>query len=201
MKYIECLNIGKKFGNNVVLNSFNAKFTNENINFITGSNGTGKSTLISCMLEFLRFDGTIRNNVKKIVYQPEKVVLPDYIKVLDYLQMISQLHKQYDIEKIKELITIFDLTQIINKDLIHLSKGMRQKVLIIQTLMIEADCYIFDEPLGGLDPLMQETFIKELKKLFQKEKLIIIVTHFLEQYRLDNKKIIDLNHQEQYSYD
>ena len=198
MKYIECCNITKKFGHNLVIDRFNYLFNNQNINFITGSNGCGNSTLISCILEFLRFDGIITSNVKKIAYQPEKVILPDYIKTKDYLLLISRIHKQDCEKRIDELIRLFGLEAIINKDLIKLSKGMRQKVLLIQTLMIDAGAYIFDEPLNGLDPLSQKKFMEELNKLYQTQKMIIIVTHFIDQYTLEPKKIVNLNQKELY---
>lgn len=198
MKYIRCQNITKSFGNNLVLDNFNYMFSSYNINFITGANGIGKSTLISCILEFLKCDGVISSNVGKVVYQPEKVVLPDYIKLKDYLILIGKIHRIDCNDKMLELIKLFGLEKVLEKDLIKLSKGMRQKVLLIQTLMIEADAYFFDEPLSGLDPLSQQTLIGELKKLLEKEKLIIIVTHFIEQYSMNNKKIVNLNNKEEY---
>ncbi len=198
MKYIRCQNITKSFGNNLVLDNFNYMFSSDNINFITGANGIGKSTLISCILEFLKCDGVISSNVGKVVYQPEKVVLPDYIKLKDYLILIGKIHRIDCNDKMLELIKLFGLEKVLEKDLIKLSKGMRQKVLLIQTLMIEADAYFFDEPLSGLDPLSQQKLIGELNKLLEKEKLIIIVTHFIEQYSMNNKKIVNLNNKEEY---
>ncbi len=196
MKYIKCENITKSFGNNIVLNKFNYQFNSDNINFITGANGIGKSTLISCVLEFLKFDGTITSNLEKIAYQPEKVVLPDYMKVKDYLVLIGKIYKQNCEKRINELTELFSLEEALKKDIIKLSKGMRQKIVLIQTLMVEADAYFFDEPLSGLDPTSQEKFRKELEKLWRKDKLIIIVTHFIEQFLIENKKIINLNNKE-----
>ena len=102
---------------------------------ITGFNGIGKSTLISCILEFLKFKGVIVSNVEKVLYQPEKVILPDYIKLKDYLLLIGKIHKSNCIDKMNELIKLFGLEKVINKDLIKLSKGMRQKVILIQTIL------------------------------------------------------------------
>lgn len=182
----------------MVLNSFNYEFTNQTINFITGTNGTGKSTLISCILDFLKYKGIITHNLEKIVYQPEKVILPDYVKVKKYLQLIGKIHNEDIAEKSKRLIKLFGLEDALSKDLISLSKGMRQKILLIQTLMISSDAYIFDEPLSGLDPISQNHFVEEIKKMYQSQKLIIIITHFIEQYNLESKNIIDLNHKEDY---
>lgn len=199
MKYIKCLDVSKNYGNNNVLKSFNCEFTNQTINFIIGSNGAGKSTLISCILEFIRYQGIIEHNLEKIVYQPEKVFLPDYMKVEEYLYLIGRIHREDVRKKIHRLIKLFGLENVLSKDLITLSKGMHQKVLLIQTLMISSDAYIFDEPLSGLDPISQNLFIEEIKRLNQEQKLVIIITHFIEQYHLESNSIIDLNHKEKYA--
>ena len=198
MKYIKCSNVSKEYKNNIVLNNFNYTFTNEFINFLQGANGTGKTTLILCILDFLKYKGIIERNFKKIVFQPEKVVLPDYLTVEKYFKILLKYYHQnsYNMER---LIEIFDMKPNINKDIINLSKGMRQKVLIIQTLMIDSDCYIFDEPLSGLDPVSQNIFMNEISKLFDNKKLIIIITHFPKQYNFNNKLIIDFNKKDYYA--
>ena len=117
MKYIRCQNITKSFGNNLVLDNFNYMFSSDNINFITGANGIGKSTLISCILEFLKCDGVISSNVGKVVYQPEKVVLPDYIKLKDYLILIGKIHRIDCNDKMLELIKLFGLEKVLEKSI------------------------------------------------------------------------------------
>ncbi len=181
-----------------MLDNFNYKFESSKINFIIGANGTGKSTLISCILEFLSYNGTIIHNIKNISYQPEKVLLPDLIKVYDYLKIINKIVLNKGCDKIDYFLKIFNIEDAMNKELITLSKGMRQKVWLIQTLIKEADGYIFDEPLSGLDILTQQIFFEELKKLLEQDKLIIIITHFLDQYPLDNYLVVDLNNKTRY---
>ena len=198
MKYIKCSNILKKYKSTIVLNNFNFTFTNEYINFLQGANGTGKTTLILCILDFLKYKGIIECNFQKFVFQPEKVVLPDYLTVDKYLKLLLRYYHQqnYNLER---LLEIFNMKENINKDIINLSKGMRQKVLIIQTLMIDSDCYIFDEPLSGLDPISQNIFMDEINKLFDNNKLIIIITHFPEHYSFNKKLIIDFNKKDYYA--
>ena len=198
MKYIKCVNVRKEYQSNIVLNNFNFTFTNEYINFLQGVNGTGKTTLILCILEFLKYEGVIEHNFRKFVFQPEKVVLPDYLTVKRYLQLLLKYYHQqsYNMER---LVEIYNMKENIDKDIINLSKGMRQKVLIIQTLMVNSDCYIFDEPLSGLDPVSQNIFMNEISKLFDNKKLIIIITHFPKQYNFNNKLIIDFNQKDTYA--
>ena len=74
MKYIKCVNVRKEYQSNIVLNNFNFTFTNEYINFIQGVNGTGKTTLILCILEFLKYEGVIEHNFRKFVYKTKKTI-------------------------------------------------------------------------------------------------------------------------------
>ena len=83
----------------------------------------------------------------------------------------------------------------------NLSKGNLQKVMIIQTIMNDADILIFDEPLNGLDPKMQNVFLNIIKELKNKNRLIIITTHYQKYYEdildeviyLENGKIYENN--------
>ena len=59
--------------------------------------------------------------------------------------------------------------------------------------MVDADVYIFDEPLNGLDRTTRRTFYEELRKLHQTSKIVIISTHHLSSYRFKNRKVIDFN--------
>lgn len=199
MKYIKCVNIRKKYKNNIVLNNFNFTFSSNNINFIQGANGTGKTTLILCILGFLKYNGIIKCNFENFIFQPEKVILPDYLSVEKYFNLLLEYHKQNNNYQ-QKLIKIFDMEDNLKKDIINLSKGMRQKVLIIQTLMIDCDCYIFDEPLSGLDPESQVVFTKEINNLFMQDKLIIIITHFPELYNFNDKVVIDFNKKDEHVF-
>ncbi len=182
----------------MILSSFSYTFYSDKVNFIIGFNGSGKSTLISCILNFLKYDGVIVHNLQKVVYQPEKVLLPDFIKVKDYFKIILQLDKQDNIKKIEQLLTKFNMLDVLEKDLVMLSKGMKQKVLLIQTLLRVSDAYIFDEPLSGLDVNTQQVFYEEIEALVRNDKLVIIVTHFLEQYPMKDFYLLNLNEKERY---
>jgi len=182
---IEINNLTKKYHKRYVYKNFNYVIENLTINYLKSPNGYGKSTLIKCILNLISYNGTIKSNVKTFAYLPERIIVPELIKVEKFLGLML-----LDNEKVNYLLSQFKIDK--TKYIYELSKGMRQKILLIQALATNSDCYIFDEPLNGLDDVSIELFIKEIEKLFKNGKLIIISTHQLEKFNTNNMKVIRL---------
>lgn len=191
-------NLMKKYKNNLVLNIPYFNFKSGNSYMIIGSNGSGKSTLIKCLLGINKIDsGFIDLRTDNIGYIPEKYYFPDFCSINKFLQCILDL---YDLQKNNILIDYycnkFSLDK--NKSISKLSKGMMQKVLIIQSLIHDAHLYIFDEPLNGLDSRSQKIFFDIVDELKEKDKTVIITTHYPEFYvnkydytlRIEKKKLV-----------
>lgn len=180
---------------NIIFSNINYELTSDYIYFLIGSNGAGKSTLIKCILNLTRYNGRIILSSNKIAYAPEKLLLPDYLTPTEFLFSIFKA-KKYDNKKIENDINkyfkLFEIEKYRDVDIIKLSKGTRQKVNLLQALIEEADIYIFDEPLSGLDENSKVYFKKLIYNLRRKNKLIIISTHHLLDYHCHNKKIIKM---------
>ena len=193
-------NLTKHYGKNEVLNNVNMTFDSNSYNFLVGENGSGKSTLIKCILDEINYQGEIDKKGYKIAYAPEKIVLPDYVTLHNFLVLLG-LNKIKKIKEVNELIDyylqIFNIEKYKNKLICELSKGTRQKIILIQTLMDSSDVYIFDEPLSGLDIESRKNFMEELKKLKRKSKIIIISTHYLNQYKFKYKKVFNFPYVEE----
>lgn len=186
--------LSKSYGKNTVINNLSCTLESKNYIFLIGENGTGKSTLIKCLLGYTSYQGEIIKDELKFSYAPEKISLPDYITVYNLLLLLATSKKlKYQIanQKINEYLNHFAIQKYRNTPICKLSKGTKQKVILIQTLIDEADVYIFDEPLSGLDEMSRKCFIEQLKKLKHKEKLIIISTHHINDYKFRYKKIIE----------
>lgn len=197
MTTINIQNVSKKYriGNKekYVLKDFTTLINSDKCNFLIGYNGSGKSTLIKCVLNHVDYEGKIEVNANKISYAPEKINLPDYSTVFDFLKTIARYKAiPYHLidSVVEEYIEKFNLVEHKNKVIIKLSKGNRQKVNLIQALLAESDIYIFDEPLSGLDDDTKEVFINEIKRLRRNSKLIVISTHYIKDYRFRIKNII-----------
>lgn len=191
MFMIKVVDLTKKYRNRTIINNLNYSFSNEHIYFMTSINGSGKTTFFKCLLRETSFNGNIYDD--KLIYQylPEKVLLPSFIKVYDFLASFTKLYNDViDDTKIDYLLKLFRITKYKYSYLNYLSKGTKQKVLIIKTLLSDADVYLFDEPLSGLDKESRILFMDELKLLQETGKLIIIATHYYNDYNYPNKVVL-----------
>ena len=141
---IEIKNLLKKYNDNLILDIPYFNFKSGNSYMVIGSNGSGKSTLIKCILGINKIDcGYVNIKTKNIGYIPEKYYFPDFCTIKKFLECILDL---YDMDRNYNLIdyycNMFSLDK--TKTLTKLSKGMMQKVLIIQSIIHNSDLYIFD---------------------------------------------------------
>lgn len=138
-----------------------------------GVNGSGKSTTIKLICKVIfhrRGEGQIQNSFKRMVYLPDKRSYPKLLNVKTYLEY-------YLGKRIKNLEVWLERYGLPNKKIGSLSKGMLQKLGILQTILNEGDLYLFDEPTDGLDTLSIRYFKEDIASLLQKKKTIIISTH------------------------
>ena len=179
---IEIINLKKQYGHNLVLDIDYFKFEKGKCYLLIGSNGSGKSTLIKTLLKVNLCDyGTIKINTTNIGYVPEKFYFPDFCSINNFLLSISSL---YNLENNQLVINSYCERFSLNKNMkvSKLSKGMAQKVLIIQSLIHKASLFIFDEPINGLDP----EAIKDIRDTilrFNKERNVtfLIASHLLSE--------------------
>lgn len=174
---------------NYILEDYNLEINNDKINFIIGVNGSGKTTLVKCLFNLVNYHGEIKYNKDiKLIYIPEKVFLPDFIKMIDFIQILTNKSK----EEIVDYLLLFKIEQYTDFYLCNLSLGTKQKMLLITGILQKADGYVFDEPLNGLDDKSIEVFNECLIKLKKDNKLIIIISHRLNNYPHIEKRIINI---------
>lgn len=168
--------ICKKYSKLTIIQRQDIIIRNGELSLFVGVNGSGKTTLIKCILSHINYQGKIDYNNEIFSYMPDKVYLPSYMKVIDYLTLFAG----YDI--ICKELEKFKILDAKNRYLYQLSKGMSQKVSLISTLTKNATCYIFDEPTSGLDKESIELFVKEIEKLLKLDKKVIVITHNINFY-------------------
>lgn len=195
MLQIKVENLSKKYGKKQIFTSINLLMDNSKINFLIGENGIGKTTFIKCLKNITSYDGYINNDNYEIAYSPDKVSYPDFISVYNFLLLLLKANKVdlKDNKLITSYLKKFGIYKYRNMPIIKLSKGTRQKITLIQTLIQNKEVYIFDEPLSGIDEESKNVFMKELNDLIEKKKLILIITHQINKYSFDNINVIDFN--------
>jgi ABC-type multidrug transport system ATPase subunit len=174
----------KRYDRRTILNIHSFRFLKGMSYLLIGENGSGKSTLIKMMLRLVKPDcGTIDLKTNEIGFIPEKVYFPEFSTVKQFLKNLCLIRKFDDKEADARIDFFMQEWDLENKQLSKLSKGMRQKVLIIQAIMHMPKLYIFDEPLNGLDKVMQKKFLAYIQKLRLHKKTIIIATHYPKYYQ------------------
>ncbi|GKV67092.1 MULTISPECIES: ATP-binding cassette domain-containing protein [unclassified Sporosarcina] len=165
---METRNVGKNIGGLRLFENISFVCTKETVLFVQGSNGTGKSTLLKILAGIYEpTDGKVIMNAKKIGYVPEHFPEGVHFKVKEYLTLIASFHSAENENKdlLAKYIHLFGLSPFLTTSLIACSKGTKQKVGIIQALLLQPELLILDEPLTGLDLESQEALITVLAEI------------------------------------
>lgn len=186
---IEVKDLHKRFGKNEVLKGIDLSISDGGIFSILGPNGSGKTTLIKSILGMvipdkgeIFVDGkSLRNNFKyrnQIDYLPQIANFPGNLKVSELIAMIKDLRstKTPDDER---LIELFKLQPFLNKKLVNLSGGTKQKVNLVLTFMFDSPLVILDEPTSGLDPISHLRLKNLIFAEKEKGKTILVTSHIL----------------------
>lgn len=204
---IEIKNLTKKFGNNVILDGISFEVKRGEILGFLGPNGAGKTTTMKIITSFwsptsgsvaIGGDDILKDSLKirkRIGYLPETVPLYEDMMVYEYLKFIAEvrgLEKDKIKERIKEVIKVCSLSEVVKKPIEELSKGYRQRLGLAQAIMHDPDILILDEPTTGLDP-NQIVEIRNLIKELGKEKTVIFSTHILSEVSATCNRVIIIN--------
>jgi len=180
---LEVQNVCKQYNGKIILKNASFSIAANQIIALVGKNGSGKSTLLKIIAAFIQPDsGTIvkHRSSLKVGYVPE--VTPSHIlftpqEYLYHLGRIRGMTKKHLLQKIEELLDMFQLKEAQNTRIVHFSKGMKQKVMIMQAMLEETDLLIMDEPLSGLDAKAQNDFEQILAKVRDQGLSIILTCH------------------------
>lgn len=197
---LECKNVTKKFDKKVVLDNINLKIEKGKIYGLLGKNGVGKSTLIKLINDLLTLDeGEILFKGKPIgvfskshiSYLPERTYLDKDMKVESVIKYFEEFYEDFNTKKAYKLLKDLDLDK--DKKISKMSKGMQEKLQLILVMSREADLYILDEPLGGVDPATRDYILDTILSNFKEGSSVIISTHLISDIEriLDNVIFID----------
>ena len=194
MELLEVKNLNKKYDDKYALKDINLKLSSGKIIGLLGKNGAGKTTLIKLINDLLTPTSgeiLIKGNkvgveTKKVIsYLPERTYLNKQMKVKEVLKYFDDFYDNFDIQKAKKLLKDLDLDE--NQGLSKMSKGMQEKVQLVLVMSREADLYILDEPLGGVDPATRDYILDTILSNFNEDASVIISTHLIS----DIEKILD----------
>ncbi len=194
MELVEIKNLNKKFDDKKILTDINLTIPRGKIIGLLGKNGAGKSTLIKLINDLLtKTSGEILVNGKEvgveskkvISYLPERTYLNKQMRVSEVIDYFSDFYDNFDAKKAKRLLKDLDLD--INQKLSKMSKGMQEKVQLVLVMSRNAELYILDEPLGGVDPATRDYILDTILSNFSENASVIISTHLIS----DIERILD----------
>lgn len=191
---VECKNLNKKFIQREALIDVNLKLESGKIIGLLGPNGSGKTTLIKTLVGLLKpTSGEILikgekfslESKKIISYLPDETYLTDMIKVSDALHFFKIFYSDFDIQKALEMLE--DLKIGVNDVIKSMSKGTKEKLQLILVMSRDAQLYLLDEPIGGVDPAAVEYILNTIIKNYSKKSTVLLSTHLISSV----EKILD----------
>lgn len=194
MELLECKQLSKEFDQKQILKDINLKIPRGKIIGLLGKNGAGKTTLIKLINDLLvptsgevLIHGEKPNvNSKKIIsYLPERTYLDKSMTISQVFDYFEDFYDNFDRKKAEQLLN--DLNLQLTTRISKMSKGMQEKLQLILVMSREAELYILDEPLGGVDPATRDYILDTILSNFKEGSSVIISTHLIS----DIERILD----------
>ena len=183
---LECQRLTKRYGNFFALSDLSFTLERGQIIGLLGPNGSGKTTLIKLINGLLvPSDGQIAVNgcapgveSKKIVsYLPDRDCLPSQIRVKDALTLYSDFYSDFSMERAAKMLDALEIDR--HSRLTALSKGTKEKVQLILVMSRDAQLYVLDEPIGGVDPAARDYILRTILTNYSENATILISTHLI----------------------
>ncbi len=180
------VNLTKNYGRRTALYSLNLTIPRGRIIGLLGPNGSGKSTLIKLANGLLTpTSGQILINGEapglstrqRVSYLPERTYLTSGRRVSDLLEYFRDFYDDFDEEKALSMLNALQIDG--NAPMKSLSKGTKEKVQLVFVMSRNAELYILDEPIAGVDPAARDFILKTIISNYNENASILLSTHLI----------------------
>ena len=153
---------------------------------LLGPNGSGKTTLIKLANGLLNpTDGHIMINglapgteSKKIVsYLPDRSFFSEHMKVKEIISYYTDFYDNFSTDRASKMLDTLEIDT--NSRFSALSKGTKEKVQLVLVMSRDADLYILDEPIGGVDPAARDYILQTILTNYNENATVLISTHLI----------------------
>ncbi|WP_010244977.1 ABC transporter ATP-binding protein [Acetivibrio cellulolyticus] len=191
---LTCKNLSKSFGMKKAIDNISLDINKGKFIGLLGPNGSGKSTFIKLCNNLLTptsgelLIGGFKPGVetKKIVsYLPERTYLNDWMKVSQIIDFFKDFYEDFNSEKAYDMLKRLNINP--NDKLKTMSKGTKEKVQLILVMSREAQLYLLDEPIGGVDPAARDYILDTIISNYNENATVILSTHLIS----DIEKVLD----------
>lgn len=197
---IEIKNIHKKFGRKKVLDGVSFTFKRNEITCITGVNGTGKTTVMNAIMGLIPLDSgqiimdnrPVKNaSYDRLAYIADSLTVPRYMTIQEAFNFMKTFYSNWNDEKAMELLSFFKIDS--DERMSELSKGSQAKVNMVLGIAQDADYYLMDEPLSGIDLFAREQILEVFTSQFVADKGVLLATHHIDEIETLVDRVVMLN--------
>ena len=186
MEVLRCENLTKRFGSLKALDDVDLVLESGKIIGLLGPNGSGKTTLIKLINGLLTPDGgaiTVcghkpgPESKTKVAYLPDSIYLNSWMTAQQIVDYFADFYADFRPELALEMMERLDISP--KRRLQSLSKGNKEKVCLILTMSRNAQLYVLDEPIAGVDPAAREYVISTILAAHNPDSSVLISTHLI----------------------
>lgn len=191
---LQVRNLKKSYGEHQVLNGLSFDVEGGKIVGLLGPNGCGKTSMIKSIVGLINdYEGDILIKGNKpgveskeiVAYLPEKSFLAPWMTPKHAIDYMADFYKNFDKEKAIGMANTFQLPM--KQKIKTMSKGQQEKLQLLLVMSRNADIYILDEPLGGVDLVSREFILDTIMKNHSENSTILLSTHLI----YDIEKVLD----------
>lgn len=191
---VKCEGLTKVFSGCCALDQVDLSIGRGKVIGLLGPNGSGKTTLIKILNGLLQptsgnvfIDGHIPGTYTKSIvsYLPDRNYFADWMKVKDIFDLFSDFYSDFDREKAADMCRALGIEE--RAQLKTMSKGTKEKVQLILVMSRQAQLYLLDEPIAGVDPAAREYILGTIINNYNEDGTVIISTHLIS----DIERILD----------
>lgn len=191
---VKCEGLTKVFSGCRALDQVDLSIGRGKVIGLLGPNGSGKTTLIKILNGLLQptsgnvfIDGHIPGTYTKSIvsYLPDRNYFADWMKVKDIFDLFSDFYSDFDREKAADMCRALGIEE--RAQLKTMSKGTKEKVQLILVMSRQAQLYLLDEPIAGVDPAAREYILGTIINNYNEDGTVIISTHLIS----DIERILD----------
>ena len=192
---VEIVGLTKAYdARSVAVNNITLTLPKGKIIGLLGPNGSGKTTLIKMLNGLLTpTSGSIKINGRyvgpetkaRVAYLPDRTYLSGGQSIAEILSYFEDFYSDFSREKAMEMLKSLNIDP--NTKMKTLSKGTKEKVQLILVMSRNADLYVLDEPIAGVDPAARDYILRTIINNYNPEATVLISTHLIS----DVEQVLD----------
>ena len=178
---LQVKSLHKSFNQSKILDNISFELPASSLMLVSGENGIGKSTFLSCLAGMLDYDlgeVTLNEQIPDAAFQGSNLYLYEDLTILENLMLYARLLKINNVlNYVQNLISHFLLSDFADKKIRNCSYGIRKRTSLARVALFAKELIILDEPEVGLDNKAQELLLSYIKAQKEQGAVIIIASH------------------------